>query len=51
MHATLKGSEYEIQKLPVRLKCIFSSYNMPSSGVLNNRVRGTIFLAVLCLCR
>ena len=41
MHATLKGSEYAIQKLPARLKCIVSSYNVPSSGVLNNRVRET----------
>ena len=41
MYATMKSSENEIQKLPVRLKCIVSSYDLSSSGVLNNRVRET----------
>ena len=41
MYATMKSSENEIQKLPVPLKCIVSSYDLSSSGVLNNRVRET----------
>lgn len=39
MYAAMKT--IEIWKLPVLLKCIVSSYNVSSSGVLNNRVRET----------